>query len=144
LGQLRSKQCPICDGANGGKWTCPPCTAEVNRYRELIRNLQSWRSLFEALEVPDILRSETTGREVSLWDIEYFYEQRSRLPEQMRVAIELCLYENVLERDAAKRMGTSETNPVAVYATVGLTKLLRLARNGEFPLFKPDSEAISA
>lgn len=144
MGQLRSKECPLCGGTNGGKWTCLPCTAEVNRYRELIRNLQSWRSLFEALEVPDVL-TDPSGREVALWDIEYFYEQRTRLPEQMRTAIELCLFENVLEREAAKRMGTSESNPVSVYATVGVTKLLRMARDGELPLFRLDPpEAISA
>lgn len=105
--------------------------------RELIRNLQTWRSHYEALEVPDVLTA-SDGRSYTLWDVTYFYEQRHRLPDQMRTAIELCLYENVLERDAAKRMGTSETNPVSVYATVGLTYLIRMARDGEMPLYRLD------
>lgn len=105
----------------------------VNTHRELIRNLQAWHSMFEALEVSDTLVSGCDGAEYSLWDIDYLYLQRSVLPEQMRRAIELCLYENVLEREAAVCMGVAPSTPVAIYATVGLTRLLAMAYNSSLP-----------
>lgn len=107
----------------------------LDTMREAVRNLQSWHSLFEALEVSDTLTA-ADGRSYTLWDVQYLYDQRHRLPNQQRIAIELCLYDNVLERDAARRMGTSDDNPVAVYATVGLTKLIRMAKDGDLPLFR--------
>lgn len=100
-----------------------------------MRNLQAWRSLFEAHEVPDLLVA-SDGRSYCLWDIEYFYEQRFRVPPQQHRAIELCLYENVLEKNAAVMMGVAETNPVAVYATVGLCKLLSMAYLGDLPGYR--------
>ena len=136
MGQLRAKACPLCSGENAGRWTCESCTSIVNTHRELIRNLQAWHSMFESLQVGDTLISGVDGAEYSLWDIDYLYDQRHRLPEQMRRAIELCLYENVLEKQAAVLMGVAESNPVAVYATVGLTRLLALAYTGDLPGYR--------
>lgn len=136
MGQLRAKSCPICGGENHGRWTCEGCTVVVNTHRELIRNLQAWHSMFESLQVSDTLVSGVDGAEYSLWDIDYLYAQRARLPEQMCRAIELCLYENVLEKKAAVLMGVAESNPVAVYATVGLTRLLALALAGDLPGYR--------
>lgn len=73
------------------------------------------------------------GRTWVLWDIERFYGYRSRLPAQMASAIEHFLYRNLLERSAAVVMGISPSNPVGVYATVGLTRLLGLARARQLP-----------
>lgn len=134
IGQLRAKQCPVCAGPNEGKWTCPDCTPQVNLLRELFRNLQAWHSALEAHEVGEVIES-SDGKEWSIWDADYLYGQRHRLPPQMRAAIELFLYENLLERDAAVRMGVSASNPVAMYATVGCTKLVGMARNGELSGF---------
>jgi hypothetical protein len=139
---LRARSCPICDGENDGRWTCPRCTPVVNVHRELIRNLQSWHSLYEALEVPDILVA-SDGRSYSIWDIDLFYGQRSCLPHQMGRAIELCLYNNVLERNAAVLMGVAPSNPVAVYATVGLTRLLSQAYTGDLPGYRLLVEAVA-
>lgn len=66
-----------------------------------------------------------------MWDVDIFYDNRVRLPERQRASMELCLFENVAERDAALKMGIAETNPVCVYATVGLTRLLSWAVRGE-------------
>lgn len=115
----------------------------MNVHRELVRNLQAWHSLFESQEAPEVLVA-SDGRSYSLWDVDCFYEQRVLLPEQMRRSMELCLYQNVLERDAAVLMGVAATNPVAVYATVGLTRLLSLAYNGELPNYRLPVEAWSA
>lgn len=134
MGQLRSKTCPVCTGPNEGKWTCPGCTPQVNRLREAFRNLQAWHALYESREVDEVITS-SSGESWSIWDVDYLYSQRFRLPPQMRAAIEFFLYENMLEKDAAVRMGVSASNPVAMYATVGLTKLVAMARNGELPGF---------
>ncbi len=97
--------------------------------RGLLRGLQAWRSSYESLEVAETL-VDPAGREWVLWDVERFYDHRRRLPERMRVAIELMLYEGRFERDVACSMGISESNPVGVYVTVGLVRLLAMARAG--------------
>lgn len=145
MGQLKSASCPVCLGINNGRWTCPDCTALVNTHRELIRNLQAWKSLLEGLEVEDTIVS-SDGRSHTIWDVEYFYAQRKRLPQQMQRAIELFLFENHKESEAAVRMGLTDTSPIGIYATVGLTKLLAMARAGEFPGYrlKPDGGVVVA
>ena len=140
MGQLKAKACPVCNGENDGRWTCEVCTPIVNVHRELIRNLQAWRSLYEAREVDDVLIAED-GRSYCLWDVEHFYGQRFRVPPQQHRAIELCLDQNVLEKNAAVMMGVAPTNPVSVYATVGLCKMLALAVTGELPNYRISLEA---
>lgn len=102
-------------------------------HRELIRNLQQWRSLYEALEVPDVLVSAEDGLEYSLWDVQRFYAYRIIVPDRMRQSIEWYLYENMKEADAAAAMGISPTNPVGTYATIGLTTILAKAAEGALP-----------
>lgn len=103
-------------------------------FRGLIRNLQSWRSAFEAQEAPESIQEPSPpGREWVLWDVERFFDYRILLPERMRDALDLFLYRGQFERQVAERMGISGTNPVGVYATVGLTKLLGMARAGLLP-----------
>jgi hypothetical protein len=104
----------------------------VNVHRELVRNLQAWHSMYEADDVGEVLVA-SDGRSYCLWDIDWFYEGRHALPDQMRRAIELCLYANIFEREAAVQMGVAPTNPVAIYATIGLTQLLRKAYDGLLP-----------
>ncbi len=132
LGQFRAVvQCPLCKGDNGDrKWTCEDCTKVVVVHRELIRNLQSWMSLFEAREVDDTLRGED-GREYSLWDMQVFYQHRTVLPDRQRLTIEYCLYQNLTEKEAAIKMGIRPSNPVSIYATIGLTSLLARATVGD-------------
>lgn len=84
------------------------------------------------MEVPDVLVA-SDSRSYSLWDVQLFYEQRVTLPPRMSESIQFCLYENMKERDAAVRMGIAPTNPVSVYATIGLTTLLTQATRGEIP-----------
>lgn len=133
IGQFRATNgCPICGSPDNGKWTCTPCTSLVGTHRELIRNLQHWRSLYEALEVPDVLMAND-ARSYSLWDVQVFYEQRVICPDRMQQSIQFCLFENMKERDAAVRMGIRPSNPVSVYATIGLTTMLAKAVRGELP-----------
>lgn len=86
--------------------------------------------MYEAGLASDVIRG-SDGREWALPDVRRFYDYRSLLPNQMRRAVELFLYQQRLEREAAVLMGVSPTNPVAMYATVGLTKLLGKARAGQ-------------
>lgn len=106
-------------------------------HRELIRNLQHWRSLYEAMEVADELVA-SDSRSYSLWDVQAFYEQRGVVPERQQQSIQFCLYENMKESDAAVRMGIAATNPVSVYATIGLTSMLTKAISGDLPTYKID------
>lgn len=126
--------CPICGGDNDGKGTCEPCGRTVDQFRRLIRNLQQWRSSYEEDSTLEILPS-VDGRDWVLWDIERFYDYRRLLPEQQRRCIELFLYGNLFERETAQALGVGrgKHTSVAIYATVGLIKLLSMARNRELP-----------
>lgn len=145
IGQFRATRCPVCDSPDNGKWTCPSCTRIVEVHRELIRNLQHWESLLEAQEVPAVLVA-SDSRSYSIWDVQRFYGFRVQLPGRMRQSIQYYLYENMLECDAAVRMGIRPTNPVGTYATIGLTNLIGKAVSGELPgyyldLYEPQLEA---
>lgn len=98
--------------------------------RELFRNLQAFRAFFES-EYQDTI-TDAVGREWCLWDIEYLYDCRMwALSPRQAQAIELCLYHNRTEVEAAIEMGVSPTNPVAMYATDGLRKLVALVATGQ-------------
>jgi hypothetical protein len=101
----------------------------------MLRNLQHWSALHEAHEVGDTLVA-ADRQSYCLWDIQVFYERRTVLPERQRSALELCLFENYTEADAATKMGIARTNPVAMYAPVGLARLLSLAMAGEMPGYR--------
>jgi len=143
---MRSKRCPVCDRSHDGKWTCPQCVGLVNIHRELLRNLQRWHVSYLQGDVSDVLRQD--DEEYCLWDILRLYEARTRIAERQALAIELCLYENVAEPEAAARMGISRRSPVSIYATVGIARLLGMARRGEIagygldlPFFEPEEVA---
>lgn len=101
----------------------------VTVLRELFRNLQMFRVLYEQDGI-DVLKGPE-GEQYSLWDIEALYARAPELPPRQREAIELCLIESMRERDAAVKMGVSETNPVASYATVGLEKLVKVYNDND-------------
>lgn len=102
--------------------------------RELLRNLQAFEALYET-EGIDLLRAPD-GNDWSLWDVQYLYSERVRLSPRQRQAIELCLYANVKEREAARMMGIGESSPVAVYANNGLKRLIAMAHAGELPKYR--------
>lgn len=108
------------------------CTRDLQTWRDMLRNLQLWTSMRESGEIGDVINS-ADGRKWHLTDIQRFYGFRTMLPPRMRQAVELFLYDNRLEKQSAKIMGVSLTNPVAMYATVGLTRLLGHAHRRELP-----------
>lgn len=99
--------------------------------------------MYEALEVEDVLIS-TDSRSYSLWDTQRFYEQRTILPTRQQQSIQFCLFENMKEKDAAVKMGIAPTNPVAIYATIGITALLTRAIARELPGYVIDLYAPEA
>lgn len=108
-----------------------PEALSVDLLRELLRNLLPWRALFTS-EGVDTLTCD--GISVGLWDIEYLYlVSQQILPIRQRQAIRLCLVQNLSEQDAASIMRIDDTNPVAMYATSGLEKIIHNMRFGLLP-----------
>lgn len=93
----------------------------------------SLRTLHETDGVDEV--NSSFGNVWSLWDLEYLYSQTERLTDPQRRAITLCLVHGMLEREAALIMGVSESNPVGMYATLGLARLLEMIDRGELPRF---------
>ena len=116
----------------------------VGILRELLRNLQAWEELHRQYGDFDTVSyfDTTTGRShiYHLRDIQYLYSCRTLLTTRQRQAIELCLYEDQREVDVALLMQVSPTNPVAMYATNGIKKIISLAHAGELPHFRPSRE----
>lgn len=106
----------------------------VSLLRELFRNLQAFQSVFESDGIDILIGPD--GTEWCLHDLEYLYQQLPVLPPRQRQAIELCLVRNIKESDAAVMMGVSPTNPVSMYASSGLAKLIGMIRDGYFPRFR--------
>jgi hypothetical protein len=106
---------------------------DVQILRELFRQLQQWYSIYESDQV-DVITGPN-GEQYCLWDVEYLYKQLWRLPKRQREAIELYLVQNMREADAAVAMGVSATNPIGIYATVGLGKIIDMIENGDLPRF---------
>ena len=95
---------------------------DVAILRLLFRNLIAFRVLYEDHGIDEITGPE--GVSYSLWDLERLYDQIPRLPARQAQAIEWCLVRGERERDVAVRMGLKPSNPVAMYATLGLQKLI--------------------
>lgn len=102
--------------------------------RELLRNLQQFEALYES-EGLDSVRAPD-GQDWSIHDLQYLYSCRTLLSPRQQQAIELCLYANIKEREAARMMGISENSPVAVYANNGLKRLIVMAHSGLLPKFR--------
>ena len=107
-----------------------------------MRHLQAWQSLYETDNIDTITGPD--GSIYHLTDIQYLYGCRTLLSPRQRQSIELCLYENVKEKDATFIMGVSVTNPVAMYATDGLSRLCTMIAAGELPRFQPDAQSIAS
>lgn len=95
-----------------------------------MRNVEHFRALRESEGIDTIHTPD--GDEVSLWDLESLIDDGlPLLPPRQRQSIELVLIQNCLEREAAVMMGVSVTNPVAMYATKGLEKIIQMIEAGE-------------
>lgn len=109
----------------------------VGLLREIFRNLTAFRSTYEAHGIDEV--HGPSGLTINLHDIEYLYSQLHRLPFRQAQAIELFLVQGHREVEVAKHMGVSPTNPIGMYATSGLSRLLQFIAAGELERFKPES-----
>lgn len=106
-----------------------------------MRNLQAFEALHETEGIDTI--HAPSGEEWCLWDIQYLYACRVMLSPRQKQAIELCLYANIKEREAAKIMGIGESSPVAVYANNGLKRLISMVDEGRLPKYRPHVGAVA-
>lgn len=103
--------------------------------RDLFRGLERWRSAYETYGIDTLTTPD--GVEWSIHDLEYLYTvAMETLPPSRSRAIDLCLVQGYREWEAAEMMGVSITNPVSMYATKGLQKLVRLIESGQLPRFR--------
>jgi hypothetical protein len=107
----------------------------VAELRQLFRYLQEFRSLYELEGIEEV--TTPSGNTWSLWDLEYLYERAANLltPAQYR-AITLFLVHDIKEQDAAELMGVSRTNPIGMYAALGLSKLVEFIDAGGLERFR--------
>lgn len=111
----------------------PEIPLDVDLLRQLFRNLLSWRSLY--LEEGKYAITGPDGIELTIFDLEYLYENLHRIPPRRAEAIELFLVQNKMERDTAIAMGVSPNNPMGAECTKGLKDLLVLIEAGKLPRF---------
>lgn len=108
--------------------------AEVATLRQLFRNLQQWRALYEADGIDEVASAGDSTVGYSLFDVErVYFDGVPRLSQRQRQAIKLCFVENRPRTEVAVMMGISPTNPVDMYAYDGLERLLDLMEAGELP-----------
>lgn len=106
----------------------------VGVLRELFRHLQSFQALYEGYGIDVITGPD--GSSYHYLDIEYLYSCRTLLSSRQSQAIELFLYHNIKEREVARMMKVSETNPIAIYATQGLARLCEMIEAGKLPRYR--------
>lgn len=114
--------------------TKPKTDPRVNQLRMIFRNLHAFRSEYEASGLQEITGPD--GVTWSLWDLEKLYNvavKTNLLPLRQRQSIELFLVLNLPESEVAIRMGILPSNPVGMYASSGLVKLLREMDTGNIP-----------
>ena len=100
----------------------------VELLRNTFRNLQLWRALYEAQGL-ETIRCENV--ELHIWDIELLLNaSQHELPVRQAQAIQMFLVENMTEEEVARWMGIDPRNPVGMYATSGLTRLIELVQSG--------------
>lgn len=129
----------------GQRVTAVPANPRVSELRDLFRHLTDFRATYESTGLEEITTPQ--GHSWSLWDLEYLYEQvMTRLRLRQQQAITLCLVHGVKESDAAEMMGVSRTNPVMMYASLGIQRLLDMIDEGlldRFALARKQADELS-
>jgi len=113
--------------------TAIPANPRVSELRDLFRHLADFRAVYEDTGLEEV--RTPLGNLWSLWDLEYLLQVTERLTLRQRQVITLCLVHGVKESDAAEMMGLSRTNPVMMYASLGLQRLLDMIDCGELERF---------
>lgn len=102
---------------------------DVPTLRTILKGLECWRAAREDHGIDSI---SWEGHEYHIMDIEAIYlaSQVYLAPRQAQ-AIQHFLVGNLREVDVATMMGISPTNPIGMYASDGLTKLVEMIQNRE-------------
>lgn len=106
----------------------------VDELRRLFRGLKVWRVLVRDYGLEYSTITDSDGRQWNLWDIEFLLEvSQKHLPDRQAQAVNLFLVEGYLEREVALMMGIQESNPVGMYATDGLRKIVEMVQSRRLP-----------
>lgn len=105
----------------------------VKTLRGLFRSYAQWQSDYEAYGLESI--TDADGIEWNLFDVAYLLDQLEALTPRQSQAIWLFLVEGKREDEVAEMMGILPTNPVGLYATAGIEKLIQMIEDGTLPRF---------
>lgn len=110
-------------------------TLTVPLLRELFRNIQTFRVLYETEGIDEITSAD--GVVISLWDVEYLLKQVDDLPPKMEQAIKLGLVAGLKEREVGELFGygPGERKSVMINATLGLEEIVDWVNDGRLPRF---------
>lgn len=102
----------------------------VGRLRTLFRGLHAWRAAAEDNGIDQITYD---GHTYDLFDIEFIYDfSQANLSQRQAEAIHYFLVEGMREEDvAANIMGLDPANPIGMYATNGMKRLIEMISKGE-------------
>ena len=102
---------------------------DVATLRMILKGLEAWRATYHDHGVETICWE---GFEYNIIDVETIYtaSQEELAPRQAQ-AIRHFLVGNLREIDVAQMMGIAPTNPVGMYATDGLKRLIEMIQEGE-------------
>lgn len=103
-------------------------TITVDGLRVVLRGLLAWRDLFD--RYGDVLYTVTDpfGVEWELHEVERLYQMSQEvLTRRQAQAVRYFLVDNMREEDVAVAMGIKPSNPIGLYATEGLRRIVELA-----------------
>lgn len=100
----------------------------VDGLRVVLRGLQAWRDLFEIYGADLYTVKDDNGIEWNLYEVEQLYRiSQEVLTLRQAQAVRYFLVGNMREEDVAVAMGIKPTNPIGLYATEGLKRLVEIA-----------------
>ena len=103
----------------------PRAIMTVSLLRSMFKNLKQFRVLREDIGL-DVI-SSPDGCKWSIWDLEALYDaSQTMLSDRQAQAIRMFLVDGMFEADCAELMGVSRTNPIGMYATNGLERIVML------------------
>lgn len=112
---------------------------DVDTLRRLFRNLEDFHILVQETGIY-VIPGEVEGEEWSYFDLRYLFdESQIRLPVRQAQAIRFFLVGQQREEDVAVMMGLKPTNPIGMYATTGLTRIVSWIEEGELPRYKAEA-----
>lgn len=105
-----------------------PKEMTVDGLRTMLRGMLAWRDLFDQFGTPIYSVTDQYGTEWSIHEVERLYLlSQSMLTVRQAQAIRYFLVDNMREEDVAIAMGILPSNPIGLYATEGLRRLVEMA-----------------